>query len=144
MAQEQPRESMVNSTAGAEAAEVRVRAVPGEAVADAAPQHPLGPPPTTLTPPATQRPGGTTRVTPASLRENMLVLGAEGETVGTVDGLAPEETVRLKADALGQHHWIPFSWIARVDDQAHLDRPTNQARQEWLDSEPGDEAAGRS
>lgn len=136
MAQEQSGNRAKINTAGAANAEVRARTVPDETGASAAPQHPLGSPPTTLTPPATQRPGGTVRVTSASLRENMLVLGTDGETIGMVDGPAPEETVRLKGDSLGQHHWIPLAWIERVDDQAHLDRPGQQARQEWLSSEP--------
>jgi hypothetical protein len=66
----------------------------------------------------------------------MLVLGADGETVGTVDSPAPGETVRLKPDTLGARHWLPLAWIARVDDQAHLDRPAMLARQAWLTNEP--------
>jgi hypothetical protein len=99
-------------------------------------QHPFGEPPETLTMPATQVPGGTTDVSAASLRENMLVLGADGDTLGTVDGPDADNTVRLKPDTLGQAHWLPLDWIARVDDQAHLDRPTAQARQEWLAEVP--------
>ena len=136
----QPQAS-ASSSSGAEGAEVRARTVAGGEVADPAPQHPLGPPPTTLTMPATQRPGGTTHVTPATLRENMLVLGEDGDTVGTVDCPAPEGTVRLKPDALGERHWLPLAWIVRVDDRAHLDRPGLLARQAWLTSAPTGETA---
>lgn len=114
-----------------------VRAVaPGTGDEGPAPQPPLGEPPTTLTMPASQHPGGTTRVTVASLRENMLLLGSEGETLGAIDAPGAGDTVVLKPDTLGQRHWIPLGWIARVDDQAHLDRSTGQARQEWLENEP--------
>jgi hypothetical protein len=115
--------------------EVRATVTPGDAGDSPAPQHPLATP-TTLTMPASQHAGGTERVTIASLRENMLIIGADGETLGAVDGPGAGNTVALKPDALGQPHWVPLDWVARVDDQAHLDRSARQARQEWAGQEP--------
>ena len=122
-----PDEGELLASAGG--GEVRATATPDDVGERLAPQHPLGPPPTTLTMPATQYSGGTERVTVASFRENMLLVGSDGETLGAIDGPAPGDSIRLKPDALGQHHWVPLSWVARVDDQAHLDRSTRQARQ---------------
>ena len=110
-------------------------AVPPERGADTN-QLPLGEPPTTLTLPSTQRPGGTTRVTPAQFRENMMVVGSDDEVLGMVDRVDVGGSLKLKADATGEPHWIMTSWVARVADQAHLDRPARQAKQAWLTEPP--------
>ena len=124
--------------AGAVGGEVRATVTPGDGDERPVPQPTLGPPPTTLTMPASQHVGGTERVTVATFRENMLLVGADGETLGAIDGPGPGDTIGLKPDTLGQRHWIPRDWVARVGDQAHLDRPAGQARQEWADREPAD------
>ncbi|HEY8596880.1 MAG TPA: DUF2171 domain-containing protein [Thermomicrobiales bacterium] len=121
---------------GVAGGEVRATVTLGSADERPVPQHPLGPPPTTLTMPASQHVGGTERVTIASVRENMLLVGTDGETLGAIDGPGAGNTVALKPDTLGQRHWIPLDWIARVGDQAQLDRSVGQARQEWATSEP--------
>ncbi len=136
MAQDQSQGDPQDTESGGGGGEVRARTAPGAGDDSLAPQPPLGPPPTTLTMPASQQPGGTTRVTAASLRENMLLLGSEGETLGMIDAPGAGDTIGLKPDTLGRRHWIPLGWIARVDDQAHLDRSVGQARQEWLEREP--------
>ncbi len=110
-------------------------AVPPERGADTN-QLPLGEPPTTLTLPSTQRPGGTTRVTLAQFRENMMVVGSDDEVLGMVDRVDVGGSLKLKADATGEPHWIMISWVARVADQAHLDRPAQQAKQAWLTDPP--------
>ena len=40
-------------------------------------------------------------------------------------------SIKLKRDASGQHHYIPLSWVKSVDDKVHVDRPGQQAMQEW-------------
>ena len=73
--------------------EVRATVTPGGNDECPAPQPPLGPPPTTLTMPASRHAGGTERVTVATLRENMLLVGADGETLGAIDGPGPGDTI---------------------------------------------------
>lgn len=53
-------------------------------------------------------------------------------TVDHVDG----DHIKLTKDDQGQHHWIPLSWVTRVDQQVHVDRPGDQAMREWLSSAP--------
>lgn len=48
------------------------------------------------------------------------------------------DTIKLKNDASGQHHYIPVSWVKAVDDKIHVDRPGEQAMREWTTS-PTDE-----
>ena len=53
-------------------------------------------------------------------------------TVDHVDG----QFIKLTKDDQGQHHWIPLSWVTRVDEHVHVDRPGDQAMREWSSSAP--------
>jgi len=44
------------------------------------------------------------------------------------------DTIKLKKDKQGQHHYIPLSWVTKVDDKVHVDRPGDQAMKEWSTS----------
>lgn len=54
------------------------------------------------------------------VRGNTTMEGAHGAHVGTVDKLEGSRYIKLKkADSRdGEHHWIPLSWVERVDSQA--------------------------
>jgi len=67
----------------------------------------------------------------AQIKEHMPVMAANGESIGTVDGLEGGNTIKLTKDAQGHHHWIPLAWVARVDKQVRLNRPAQQVRREW-------------
>ncbi len=69
------------------------------------------------------------------IREHMPVVCSKGGQFGTVDGLE-DGTIKLTKDDHGQHHWIPRSWVTRVDDKVHVDRPGEQAMREWMTSPP--------
>jgi molybdenum cofactor cytidylyltransferase len=71
-----------------------------------------------------------------AIREHMPVVGSDSKDVGTVDGLAEPEMIKLTKDDQGNHHWIPLAWVTRVDESVHLDRPGRQAIKEWSDSSP--------
>lgn len=47
--------------------------------------------------------------------------------VDHVDG----QDIKLKKDDSGQHHYIPLSWVTKVDAAVHVDRPGAQAKREW-------------
>ena len=76
------------------------------------------------------------RVTTSQIREHMPVVCSNDEQFGTVDHLDAGDTIKLTKDDKGQHHWIPLSWVTRVDDHVHVDRPGKQAMQEWSSTEP--------
>lgn len=65
------------------------------------------------------------------IEPNMPVVCAEGGKFAEVDHLKGTNSIKLKRDALGRHHYIPTSWVTRVDDKVHIDRPAAQAMREW-------------
>jgi hypothetical protein len=69
------------------------------------------------------------------IREHMPVVCSNNQQFGTVDRL-DGDSIKLTKDTSGQHHWIPTSWVERVDDKVHVDRPGNQAMQQWMTSPP--------
>ena len=52
----------------------------------------------------------------------------------TVDHMEGSDTIKLKKDEHGQHHFIPLSWVTKVDDKVHIGRPGDQAMKEWSTS----------
>lgn len=50
---------------------------------------------------------------------------------GVVDHMEGTDAIKLKKDKQGQHHFIPLSWVSKVDDKVHIDRSGEQAMKEW-------------
>ncbi|MCK9519824.1 MAG: DUF2171 domain-containing protein [Dehalococcoidia bacterium] len=69
------------------------------------------------------------------VREHMAVVCSNNEQFGTVDRVEGD-SIKLTKDRSGQHHWIPMSWVERVDDKVHVDRPGSQAMKEWMSTPP--------
>lgn len=69
----------------------------------------------------------------AAIKPDMAVICSEGSHFAFVDHLESDNrTVKLARDANGLHHYIPISWVIKVDRQAvHVDRPTSQVMREW-------------
>ena len=69
-----------------------------------------------------------------SIVEHMPVLGSDGTQIGTVDHLDGTDRIKLtKNDSPdGQHHFIPLSWVERVDTHVHLKRSATDARTGWM------------
>jgi len=68
----------------------------------------------------------------AAIKPHMPVVCSEGGQFAVVDHMASDNrTIKLAKDASGQHHYIPFSWVTKVDDKVHIDRPGTQAMREW-------------
>lgn len=67
------------------------------------------------------------------IKEHMPVVCSENGQFGVVDHLEGDQ-IKLTKDAQGQHHYIPQSWVTRVDDKVHIDRPGKQAMSEWKTS----------
>jgi hypothetical protein len=67
------------------------------------------------------------------IREHMPVVCSDGGQFATVDRVEGN-SIKLTRDDKGQHHWIPMSWVTRVDDHVHVDRPGDQAMRDWSTS----------
>lgn len=74
----------------------------------------------------------------SKIREHLPILGSDNQEIGTVDHLDGENSIKVTRDENGNHHWIPISWVTRVDEHVHLDRTGQHAIDEWADSNPGD------
>lgn len=68
-------------------------------------------------------------------KEHMPVVCSNDGQFATVDRVEGD-FLKLTKDQQGQHHWIPTSWVTSVDDKVHVDRPGQQAMQEWYSSPP--------
>ncbi len=68
----------------------------------------------------------------ARIREHMDVIGSCGNRLGRVDHVQGD-TIKLTRNGSsdGMHHFIPTSWVNRVDDHVHLNKTCVQAKQEW-------------
>jgi hypothetical protein len=67
----------------------------------------------------------------ARIEPHMPIICSDQEQLGVVDHLDQGNSIKLTKDQAGQHHWVPMTWVARVDQAVYLDRPSEQARQEW-------------
>lgn len=74
------------------------------------------------------------------IKPHMPVVCSKGNQFAMVDHLEGREHIKLVKDAQGQHHYIPTSWVASVDDAVHVDRSTDRARRDWM-TEAGDMVA---
>ena len=74
----------------------------------------------------------------SQIKEHMPVVCSNGGPFAMVDHLDAGNTIKLTKDDQGNHHWIPLAWVTRVDDHVHIDRPADQATQEWSSSNPAD------
>ena len=71
----------------------------------------------------------------ASIKPHMAVICSEGGQFAVVDHIEPDNrTIKLAKDASGKHHYIPLSWVKRVDTSVHIDRPGDQAMRDWTDA----------
>jgi hypothetical protein len=71
------------------------------------------------------------------IREHMPVVCSNGGQFAVVDHVEGDSIKLTRKDSPdGQHHWIPLSWVTRVDDHVHVDRPGEQAMREWWNTAP--------
>lgn len=65
------------------------------------------------------------------IQPEMPVVCSEGGQFAVVDHMVGQDTIKLKQNKLGKHHFIPTSWVTEVDSKVHIDRPGTQAMQQW-------------
>ncbi len=73
-------------------------------------------------------------INPAQIKPDTPVVCSKNGKFAIVDHMEGRDTVKLKKDKQGQHHFIPLSWVTKVDDKVHVDRPGDQAMKEWSTS----------
>jgi hypothetical protein len=68
----------------------------------------------------------------AAIREHMVVDASCGTCVGKVDHVEGDTIKLTKNDSPdGQHHRIPLSWVANVDEHVHLNIDHRQVHAQW-------------
>lgn len=79
-----------------------------------------------------------TTINTTNIREHMPIVCSDGGQFATVDKVegAYIKVTKDNASNDGKHHWFPVSWITRIDEHVHVDRPGKQAMNDWLDTDP--------
>ena len=68
----------------------------------------------------------------AGIKKHMHVIASCGKKVGVVDHVDGGAIKLTKNDSPdGQHHFIPFGWIERVDNHVHLNKNSQETEQGW-------------
>lgn len=66
------------------------------------------------------------------IREQMEIVGNDGQHVGIVDRVEDDEIKLSKRDAPDRlHHFLPLANVEYVDDRVHLNRSSIRAMVEW-------------
>lgn len=77
------------------------------------------------------------------IREQMEVVGSDGQHVGTVDHIEKENIRLTKKDSdEGVHHLIPLVWVESVEiNEVRLKKMAAEARAEWVETGDGEMSA---
>ncbi|TWX66526.1 DUF2171 domain-containing protein [Colwellia sp. C1TZA3] len=71
------------------------------------------------------------------IKPDMPVFCSEDSQFATVDHMEGTDTLKLKKNTDGEHHYIPLSWLTLTEgDKVKVDRPGGQAMQEWSQTSP--------
>ena len=70
----------------------------------------------------------------SEIKPHTPVVCSQGGQFAVVDHVQGMDSIKLAKDEHGQHHRIPLSWVTKVDDRVHVDRPGEQAMREWMAS----------
>ena len=70
-------------------------------------------------------------IQPSQIREHMEVVGSDGKHIGKVDHVRDTEIQLTKSLAVGKHHFLPLSLVARVDDKVRLSVTEDAAKKQW-------------
>ena len=72
----------------------------------------------------------------SQIKAHMPVVCSKNGQFAVVDHMEGKDTVKLAKDDKGHHHYIPLSWVKKVDDKVHIDRPGDQAMRDWSTTPP--------
>lgn len=77
------------------------------------------------------------------IKPDAVIVCSKNIQFGTVDHMEGSDTIKLKKDAKGQHHYIPLSWVSSIDDRVHVSRTGEDAMREWTHTIPSPSASQR-
>ncbi|MES2499094.1 MAG: DUF2171 domain-containing protein [Pseudomonadota bacterium] len=67
-----------------------------------------------------------------TIQPDMPVVCSQDGQFAEVDHLEGADSIKLKKDEAGQHHYIPLDWVVSTEDgKVKIDRPGEEAMQEW-------------
>lgn len=68
----------------------------------------------------------------AGIKDHMDVIASCGKKIGVVDDVEANAIKLTRKDSPDdQHHFLPVSWVARVDGEVHLNKNSKEAVAEW-------------
>lgn len=68
----------------------------------------------------------------AAIEDHMDVIASCGKKVGVVDHVEGGAIKLTKNDSPdGRHHFVPVTWVARVDRHVHLTKNSKETEQDW-------------
>ncbi len=65
------------------------------------------------------------------IKPDMPVVCSQEGQFAIVDHMDGSDSIKLKKDKNGKHHFIPLNWVKSVDSKVHIDRPGDEAMQDW-------------
>jgi hypothetical protein len=65
------------------------------------------------------------------IREHMEVVSSDDKHIGKVDHVIGNEIELTRSLAIGKHHFLPLSLVARVDDKVRLSVTEDGAKAAW-------------
>jgi len=76
-------------------------------------------------------------INPDQINPDMPVVCSEEGQFATVDHMEGTNTIKLKKDKVGQHHYIPLTWVRSIENgKVKIDRPGDRAMQDWSTVSP--------
>lgn len=76
-------------------------------------------------------------INPDQINPDMPVVCSEEGQFATVDHMEGTNTIKLKKDKVGQHHYIPLTWVCSIENgKVKIDRPGDRAMQDWSTVSP--------
>lgn len=74
---------------------------------------------------------------PDQIKPDMPVVCSEDGQFATVDHMEGTNYLKLKKDEVGQHHYIPLTWVtSTLNGKVKIDRPGDEAMREWSTVSP--------
>ncbi len=68
----------------------------------------------------------------AGIQDHMKVYASCGKQIGVVDHLEGSAIKLTRKDSTdGQHHYIPTSWVSKVDNHVHLNKNSQETEGNW-------------
>lgn len=77
-----------------------------------------------------------TKLDLSKIKAGLLAVGSDNVQFGVVDHVEGSLSVKINKDDKGVHHYIPMSWVTKVDDKLYADRSSEQVKRDWKTEAP--------